>query len=351
MKKLLLSSVILPMYLATTACYNETFVDHHGKQTSRHSSMPVFYNEPNKVAATIFLTKYDLRQIEKYNNSEQSDIAVNLAYLGKYEESLAILRRLQKTNPSDYSITANLGTTFELVGKNDSALLYIKKGVKLNPGSHQGSEWVHIKILEAKLQLAKNPGWINNKRVLGTGVTLESPQNELLFEKTNDIEYQLQERVPFTPFPDKILANVFDELGDLYATQQSVEFAYTAYDFSLQYDPDDTYGAKKKRENLRPVLIKNKIPIPSWADNYLTRKGKKIGAAIENIIEKQLQNPENIDKVKDVALDIWDNISGEKTRREMERRRRNRVIFISGIAVCLLSLAGYLLYKRKNMAK
>jgi tetratricopeptide (TPR) repeat protein len=265
---------MLTGFVNTWACLNELLVNNRGEKTDRHSELPKYRCGQNLAYHHAFLLKFDLKNVEKYRKDTANDIAVKLAYIGSYEQSLNILRRLQKRYPMDYAIAANLGTVYELSGKNDSALIYIKEGMELNRQSHEGSEWVHVKILQAKLEIAKNPEWLKTNRVLNTGITLSSPRADSFFRKIMQIQYQLEERVPFTPFPDPILANVFNELGDLYSVQTSIESANVAYGFSMQYDPSDSYGAKAKMEKLQPKLKKHKARF-TWQTFYYSCSGCK----------------------------------------------------------------------------
>jgi len=348
MKLIIFLSFLVITFVPLHACYNETHINKNGKNTNRSEPMALFYNEPDKVEARSFLAKYDLARLKDYDKDIQSDIAVNLSYLGRYSEALDILKKLQAAHPEDYNITANLGTTFELLGKNDLALQFIKKGIQLNPDSHEGSEWVHVKILEAKLKMAGQPGWIYNNRVLGTGVSFDSKESENLNNKAWHVEYQLKERIPFTPFPDAILANVFDELGDLYATQQSVELAYVAYDFALRNDSADHFGVKTKMEALKPILRKNKIGIPSWKGHYYNRQLSKLQAEIAEEVLKVLTNP---DKAKDSIegiMGLIDRFTGRNKEQEARNRRNN--LILAGTIV-LAGFAGMLIYTRRKKPK
>lgn len=348
MKKLFCLLLFQASLLVSFACINEYHIDKYNRQHSRHEKTPVFYNSPDIAGATRFLSKYDPQQIEQYDKEIQSDIAVNLLYVGKKEEALSILRRLQKKYPGEYTITTNLGTAYELNGKNDSALFFIKKGIDLNNDSHEGSEWVHVKILEAKIHMAGHPGWLYTHRVLNTGASFSSPFSEILSSKTGDIEYQLQERVPFTPYPDAIMGNVFDELGDLYATQQSIELAYMAYDFSLLYDSSDRYTVRDKMKVLQPLLAEHHIPLPSWRDNYLSRTGKKITASAIDIAEKQL-NDKNIREGQAAIGNLWDNLSGARQRRKQKEERRRAWLMVAGLVlVSGITITG--LYRRQRKA-
>lgn len=51
--------------------------------------------------------------------------------LGKADVALEILKELNYHYPNEYKIVANLGTAYELNAELDSALKYIKKGIKL----------------------------------------------------------------------------------------------------------------------------------------------------------------------------------------------------------------------------
>ncbi len=344
MKKALLLVVITVFVKISMACLNETHKDKYGRVHIRDEQFMV-YNEPDKASATAFLAKYDLNKLDQYDKDVQSDIAVNLTYIGKYDKALSILKKLQKANPVDYNIAANLGTVYELSGNNELALQFIKEGIQLNQNSHEGSEWVHVKIVEAKLQIAKDPSWLQSHRVLNTGVSFKSKNNSALGQKIWHIEYQLHERVPFTPFPDKLLANVFDELGDLYATQESAEMAYMAYDFSLKYDPADNYAATQKMEELKAILKKQKTKIPSWKNYYYNRKLSKIQAEIADEVINTVANPEKLEKKIGGFKSMVDVLTGEKARREKKRRQKNIII---GSSAAVLLLAGVIGYIRKR---
>lgn len=348
MKLIFVFAFIVIYFTPSIACYNESHIIKSGKQTNRVEPMALFYNEPDKAEAKSFLAKYDLAKIKTYEKDIQSDIAVNLGYLGRYTEALDILKKLQAAHPGDYNITANLGTTYELLGKNELALQFIKKGMELNPDSHEGSEWVHMKILEAKIKMAAVPDWIYKNRVLGTGVKFDSKETETLNDQAWDVEYQLQERIPFTPFPDALLANVFDELGDLYATQQSVELAYISYDFALRNDSSDHFGVKAKMEALKPVLKKNKIPVPSWKEHYYNRQLSKIQSEITEEVIEQLTNPEKLKKTTEAIKEMVDGFSGRNKEKEAKNRQNNLILAGS---IILAGFAAIFIYTRLKKPK
>ncbi|HXC06341.1 MAG TPA: hypothetical protein VNZ86_16400, partial [Bacteroidia bacterium] len=176
-----------------------------------------------------------LKKLEQKLKVEQnymllSDYAVCLMKLGKPKVALEILIELYKHYPSEYQIAANLGTAYELNARPDSALKYIKRDMELNPNDHEGSEWIHVKVLEAKLALQQNPDYLHDHSVLG--LKQAQKKDSLLFKQ---LTIQLQERVPFTPVPDPILASLFTDLGDLSAAVRSVEYARAYYHIAKDY--------------------------------------------------------------------------------------------------------------------
>ena len=85
---------------------------------------------------------------------------------GDKQKAVALLEELYRRHPNEYNIAANLGTGYELTGNNEKAIELLKKAVAINPASHYGSEWLHIKILEEKI--AAQPDY---KKIIGLGIT------------------------------------------------------------------------------------------------------------------------------------------------------------------------------------
>ena len=73
-----------------------------------------------------------------------------------------------KKYPNEYVVIANLGTTYELMGNNEKALEYIKKGMKLNPRSHNGSEWIHVESVGSENRHREKPKTIGRKKLTPT---------------------------------------------------------------------------------------------------------------------------------------------------------------------------------------
>ncbi|QNR23735.1 tetratricopeptide repeat protein [Croceimicrobium hydrocarbonivorans] len=181
------------------------------------------------------------------NFKYKSDLSLVLMKLGMTDSALSILRPLIKLYPTEYNVVANLGTAFELKGKLDSALILIRKGYELNPDSHRGSEWIHIKILEAKIKAKnRNPIWMQKNPI----ITMEELEQRLgegvrKAEQVNlDFNYQIRTRVPFTPAPNEVLNNLLETLGDFNKKHGTYEQAILAYAYSMRFSKNPTYNSK-----------------------------------------------------------------------------------------------------------
>ena len=170
-------------------------------------------------------------KIKKTGNPEYlSDYAVLILKAGKKEEALHIFQSLQAHFPNEYELAANLGTAYELVGELDSAKKYIQLGMELNENAHEGSEWVHIAVLETKMNLENNPHYLDNHSVLGL-----SEEDKHDPEIRHQIEIQVRERFPFSPGPNALMASLMLDLADCYANTQSYELAKAFYSIAEYY--------------------------------------------------------------------------------------------------------------------
>lgn len=189
----------------------------------------------------------------------RNDYAVALIHLGRADEAVTILRKIEAQHPGLYATAANLGTAYELAGDNERALKWIETGIQRNPDSHAGSEWVHVKILEAKLALAKDPEWLQTHSVLGIDfgnelVPTEPPRAEQI---RDDIIYQLRERLQFVEPPDPIVASLLADLANLIAINEPVEHAIPVYRFALEFQPARTKMIERRLAHFEGLVESN----------------------------------------------------------------------------------------------
>jgi tetratricopeptide (TPR) repeat protein len=106
----------------------------------------------------------NLRSTTSFN--DRNRYAVALMFLGRSSEAVELLNKLETEEPGHFFIAANLGTAYELAGRNAEALKWINEGIRRNPNDHKGTEWLHAKILEAKIAQDKDPNYFEKHSVL-----------------------------------------------------------------------------------------------------------------------------------------------------------------------------------------
>lgn len=153
---------------------------------------------------------------EKGDYRGSVDYAVVLIYKGDYELAEKVCRATAKKWPNKYEAAANLGTVLELNGKNEEALKWIKKALEIDSLAHDGSEWIHVKVLEAKL--GGKEAFVGNKltgmdfgddRLPSTAAGIPA-----IRRLQKELWYQLNERVTFVEPEDKYVAELMLELGN-----------------------------------------------------------------------------------------------------------------------------------------
>jgi hypothetical protein len=83
--------------------------------------------------------------------------AIDLIYQGSHQNALKLLHEVEDESPGRSDVAFNLGTAYELAGDNRNALKWINQGIARNRHSLGGTEWLHVAILEAKIEAAKHP--------------------------------------------------------------------------------------------------------------------------------------------------------------------------------------------------
>jgi tetratricopeptide (TPR) repeat protein len=156
-----------------------------------------------------------------------SDKGYVLVVQGSYHEALDLYLDIEKSHPGRYSTASNLGTIYELLGDNINALKWIKKAVAINPDSHNSSEWLHVKILEAKI----DPSKLSN--------TFDLPVSDLSWNRMeilrSSIFYQLNERMSFIKSNDPIIGLLLFEYGNLLMLERNFIDANETYKQAKEY--------------------------------------------------------------------------------------------------------------------
>jgi len=179
-----------------------------------------------------------------YKKTKDLDYLSDKGYLlivqGKYNEALNLYLNIEKIEPNRYSTASNLGTLYELMGENQKAYIWIKKSIEINPESHKGSEWLHLRILEAKIKKLKD---VSGQFLINTNFgTSSEPKTKLskkeVDELTQSIYYQVNERMSFIEPKDKIISILLFELGNLAELKGENNSALATYRTARLYGYD-----------------------------------------------------------------------------------------------------------------
>lgn len=211
---------------------------------------------------------------------KRNDYAVALIHLNRIPEAIPILEEIEAKSPGDYLTAVNLGTAYERSGRNELALKWITEGIKRNPASHEGTEWLHARIIEAKLAIQKDPTWLEKRSIFDGGAALTgddakpAPPRPFLDGqgKPRDakdiikaIDYQLGERTRFVKPPEPIVAELLIEYASLIAQESGegrwyrAELPVKAMDMAGEYKPVRAalYAARKSHfEEVQRLLYR-----------------------------------------------------------------------------------------------
>ncbi len=174
------------------------------------------------------------------------DLSAVLVRHGRFTEAVKLLQFVERKYPGRYETASNIGTAYELIGRNEDALKWIVEGVQRNPDSHVGTEWLHVLILKAKLgQLAAPPkGQSFVKLDFGNDAMPRRParlptgnrgEQLSLYALATALRYQSVERAQFVAAPDPIVAGMLLDWANLELLAGSVESADVLYDAALRY--------------------------------------------------------------------------------------------------------------------
>jgi len=186
----------------------------------------MYAGDQQEIARTA--TRLEEQYKREHSPEVANDWAVALILAGNYPKAIRVLTQLEHDKPGLSKTASNLGTALELSGRNTEALHWIQEGIQRNPQDHEGTEWLHVKILETKIALEKDANWLQTHSVLGIDFgTEELPQAPAqdvrdhlgaprsLQQTYKAIDYQLRERLKFVSAPDPLVA-------DLYVTQANI---------------------------------------------------------------------------------------------------------------------------------
>lgn len=163
-----------------------------------------FSEEARRYQASLaFIREYETTGAKQADFASTINYSAALMHAGRPERAVEVLVALEAKQPGAYETATNLGTAYELVGKLEDAATWIGKGIERNPASHSGTEWLHLAILRAKIQLRDDPAWFTTHGVL------EGEGHRTPAEIVRAIEIQLRERLQFVKPKDAAVCDLF----------------------------------------------------------------------------------------------------------------------------------------------
>ena len=265
---------------AAHACVNSIGTDHAGRRfhadwyigEDMADSMAKRYKRDSRLSSASSTIDKARAQPDFEN---MTNLGVVLLYQEQYTEAARLFLSIERLFPGHYETAANLGTALELMGKNEAALRWIRIGIARNQDEHLRTEWLHARILETKISLAKNPGFLKDHSVAGVRFdTTVIPALPTDLPGGNDgkpvkpwalnqaLSYQLFERTQFVGPKDPVVANLLLDWATLNLAGGPIENADVLYKLAITYGANDDALMKERRAFIRRTLAKTKANDP-----------------------------------------------------------------------------------------
>lgn len=226
------------------ACLNEKGPTLRGEKVNRYSGHLQELLQSLKTDPKSRGQEMERRLRDSHDFEGRNDYAVALVLLGRDPEAISLLEAMEKERPGEYATAGNLGTAYELAGKNELALHWIREGMRRNADSHEGTEWVHVKILEAKIEQEKQPDYFKTHSVLNLDPNrIQDASSVVTFENKpfssqdvrTAIHYQLAERLQFVKKTDPSVASLLFDYAALEAATTTVENLRLILDLAVKF--------------------------------------------------------------------------------------------------------------------
>lgn len=180
---------------------------------------------------------------------EDEYLALRDMLTGNPDAAVERLLSMEAAAPGDYSTAANLGTAYELAGNNAMAHFWIAKGIERNPESHYGTEWLHLRILEAKIAMEDDPDYLKNRHIVPVpedgnffgGYRIETGGVPKGWGGAKlALRYQLGERMLFVKPQDPVVADLLYSAARLHASLRDWREAAILLELAREYGYHDT---------------------------------------------------------------------------------------------------------------
>ena len=257
------------------ACINSFGTDKHGRQAGMHvptgehlASSLTYPSARSRWVAEASSYRDDAINSPSYENA--TNFGVSLLYQGHYLPAIRLFLKLEQLYPGRPQTAANLGTALELAGRDAVALKWIRIGISRDAGEHDGTEWLHARILEAKV--ADAAGRWDRRRSIA-GVAFDDALVPSLpkampagndgrpvkpYELDRAFRYQLGERMQFVRPKDWVVSNLLSDWATLNLAGGPLENARALRGLALLYGAPQASTWSRRLARIQGVLAKAK---------------------------------------------------------------------------------------------
>ena len=243
-----LFAILIP--LQADACLQTSGTTiHGGLETGGYNRHIYILQKSLNESPTEHLAKLDHDSLLEPSDdfSPEENAGVKNVFKGNYDLAISELNDSEAKHPGRYTTAANLGAAFELNGELDLALKWISEGIRRNPDSHGGTEWLHVEIIKTRMKLKENPDYLRQHHVIEIPDTstatseIEIDGKRYTTDQVIDsLFYQLKERMLFVKPKDPVVADllfIYGVLeGQIHVVESGLQLLLMAQDYGFQ-DP------------------------------------------------------------------------------------------------------------------
>lgn len=182
-----------------------------------------------------------------------NDLVIAHLFAKDFKAALELSTRLVGKYPDDYSVVITHAAALELNGKPAEAIPFMKHALELEPKSHKGSEWIHLNLLQLRVQ---GEAGVDPWKLIGVDLrpsgTLTAPAGTDVKALLRQVHYQVNDRLFFTPTDDRLFGALMLAYADLlelngYASQAK-RMCERSTNYGYVFGKDTQVGAADAHE-------------------------------------------------------------------------------------------------------
>lgn len=326
MKKMIFTSVFFLISQSANTCINE-YEKIPGIRLEAQENVEIMVRMPEIDRSELeeFIKTRELRLSKHALDSTDADLVAAYFYMKDFSRALKLSEKLYTKFPNTYNVVINHAVALELNERYEEALKILKKAIKINPDSHHGSEWMHVKILEFLVSGSND----YSRSILGFDFgndTIPKPVAKVGINMVG-LEFQLNERIYFVKKPNKLFGSLLFDLGNLVILNKWEAFAPDIFGSAREYGFD--HPNLKKRSDYAYHQINGEVTTSYNTDTPKTRTKNEFSKHNQSV-------PTNTEReIKKQSL--------------FESTFYNRTLIIGGLLTMLIVVGGftYVLTKSK----